>query len=114
MLFIVFISVSSNADCYGKLLNDFSVESNTFQIYDEEGTEAFYQNPEFVSVVTIKKLESKLTCEEGAIKIKSVSCRQLAPKIALSLSCYVEAQSGYFFVSTDLLGNFNVIFNRFD
>lgn len=119
MLFVLFFSALSMAEsvqasCYEKLLNGFSVESNAFQVYDEDADENFYDYPEEVSLKLIKKLEKKLVCGKGEIIVNKVNCVRIAPNIPQSLACYGESRNGYFFINSDMMGNFNIIFNRFD
>lgn len=109
MTFTLFAS-----ECYREALKDFESDSVTHQFYSEEIFEKFDQNPEVGARDAIIFLEKKLNCSEDAFRISKVRCQELDPGNIFSRSCYAEGADGYFFISTDMVGRVNLIFNRFD
>jgi hypothetical protein len=107
-------SASAEQDCYGALLGNYTKDSNSFQIYNEEVSEGFENKEALASAKAIGLLEQKLDCSKGSLKIASISCREIVPGNSFSKVCYVESENGYFFVSIDMMEKINIIFSRWD
>lgn len=115
-LFILLVSLKSfGADnCYRELTKNHSLDSQTFQIYNEELAEIFEDNSTEATRGILSQLANKLSCNEEELIPYKVNCNEIYPGNALSMICYAETEDGYFFVSVDMMENFNIIFNRFD
>lgn len=118
LIAVVFLGMSQGAradfDCYRRLLNDFSSDSSSFQIYDEDVAIVFEEAPEKAAVQSIRLLEKKLECDNKAIRSLEVSCKDVVPDNLMSRVCYVESNEGYFIMSMDMMENVNLVFNRWD
>ena len=106
--------VRADFDCYSSLLDDFSVDSKSFQIYSEEAAELFEERPEAAAKESIRLLGEKLGCNNKNLDQMEVSCSEVIPGNLMSKVCYAENDIGYFFVSMDMMDNVNIVFNRWD
>jgi hypothetical protein len=106
--------VRADFECYRRVLNDFSVDSRSFQIYSEEVSELFDEQPENAARESIRLLEKQLECNKKALNPVEVSCKDIVPGNIMSRVCYAENRDGYFFISLDLMENVNIVFNRWD
>lgn len=114
----VFVGMSHGAradyDCYRRVLNDFSVDSRSFQLYSEEVSMLFEEHPEVAARESIRLLENELECNKKSLSPVEVSCKEIIPGNAMSRVCYAENANGYFFISVDMMENINLVFNRWD
>ena len=113
-LFLLSFAAHAEVDCYGSALDNYSKDSNSFQIYAEEVSEGFENKDRAASTQAIKLLEQKLNCREGAFSINSISCKEIIPGHLHSKVCYLESQRGFFFVSIDMMEQVNITFSRWD
>ena len=116
ILFSLLLSYGAMAevDCYGSVLNDYSLDSNSFQIYDEQISEAFENKDSLASSMAVRSLEQQLDCRSGAFEISDISCKEIIPGNSTSKVCYLESQYGFFFVSVDMMEKVNIVFSRWD
>lgn len=114
----IFVGVSQGVradfDCYRNLLDDFSRDSKSFQIYSEEVAEAFGEGAQYASKEAIRLLGQKVGCRDSALKNVEVSCDEMILGNPISKVCYAEGEDGFFFVSVDMMDNVNIVFNRWD
>ena len=106
--------VRADFDCYRRVLNDFSVDSRSFQIYSEEVSALFEEEPEAAARESIRLLEERLECDQKSLDPVDVSCKEIIPGKSMSRVCYAESSDGYFFISLDMMENVNIVFNRWD
>ena len=106
--------VRADFDCYRRALNDFSVDSRSFQVYSEEVSALFEEEPEQAARESIRLLEQRLECDQKSLNPVEVSCKDIVPGNYMSRVCYAESNDGYFFISLDMMENVNIVFNRWD
>ncbi len=106
--------VRADFDCNGALLDNYSRDSKSFQIYSEEVAELFEERPEAAAKESIRLLRESLGCADKALNAVEVSCSEVIPGNSMSKVCYAENKDGYFFVSIDMMENVNIVFNRWD
>jgi hypothetical protein len=116
--FLVFTEVAS-ADCYEKFTQGFSKDSHAYQVYGEDLSEDYESLNLEISLAAVHFVAKKIGCSDDEMTISNkglslAACRRIHPKAYLSLSCFIEANVGYFMVSEDMMGNLNIVFNRYD
>jgi len=107
-------AVSANIDCNRSLLDNFSRDSKSFQIYNEEVAAAFEEGGEFASKEAIRLLGQSLGCDDKGLSPVEVSCNEMIPGNPISKVCYAQGRDGFYFVSVDMMDNINIVFNRWD
>jgi len=107
-------AVRADFDCYRRILDDFSVDSRSFQIYSEEVSAQFEEQPEIAAIESIRLLEERFECNDKALNPVEVSCKEVVPGNYVSQVCYAQNDNGYFFISLDMMENVNIVFNRWD
>lgn len=109
--------VLANEDCYQLLTQNFSRDSAPYTLSEFDiVTDAPVGSPEYARAA-VMALESQVGCElegDAIDQIYSTKCRKVAQELDISRVCFVKTAYGYYFVTVDMLGNVNVIFNRFD
>ncbi|MBT3583547.1 MAG: hypothetical protein HN509_01465 [Halobacteriovoraceae bacterium] len=93
----------------------YSLDSDDYQVRD-------YGNDHLADAyVWIRILIGKLGCGKkdinfgkGPLGRAHSRCRRLVPHAANSITCYIESNLGYFFVTHDMQTKVNIVFNRFD
>lgn len=108
--------VRADFDCNRSLLDNFSRDSKSFQIYSEEVSEAFDERAEYASKEAIHLLGQSLGCadDDEALNPVEISCHEMISGNPISKVCYAEGLNGFFFVSVDMMDNLNIVFNRWD
>jgi len=117
-------SASVSLDCYDSFFENYEIlDSKSFVIGDEELVSDFEEEPiSYVKEAILGVVEKAPGCQKVVnqemnkampLDLK-VACRELVPGKSYSQSCFAESSLGYFFVNQDMLGNVNVIFNRWD
>lgn len=101
-------------DCYRRVLNDFTVDSRSFQFYSESVTHLFEDKPELGAQASIELLEDHLNCSKKSLNPVEITCKEIVPGNYMSRVCYAENKNGYFFITLDLMENINLVFNRWD
>jgi hypothetical protein len=121
---------------WGLMLSSSAHASDTFNLCESKFTDAFtldskaftttISNEEIVGPSTrinearaaILKISRNLGCSDEGLALTAFEeeqkCTEVVPGNPFSVSCYVEAKVGYFFVTKDLLENIHVIYNRWD
>lgn len=66
------------------------------------------------TTLAIRSLERQLDCSVNSIEITSLSCDDTLTNFFLSPVCRADTEAGYFIVLEDMVGNVNLIFNRWD
>jgi len=107
-------AVSANIDCNRSLLDNFSRDSKSFQIYNEEVAADFDERGDYASREAIRLLVQSLDCDDSGLNSVEVSCNEMIPGNPISKVCYAEGKDGFFFVSVDMMDNINIVFNRWD
>ncbi|EQC50435.1 hypothetical protein [Bacteriovorax sp. DB6_IX] len=126
VLMLVFLqsiaSASVSLDCYDSFFENYQIlDSKSFVVHDDILDADFEENPvSYVKEAILNVVEKAPGCQKGSNGNKAVpmdlevSCKELVPGKSYSRSCFAESSLGYFFVNQDMLGNVNVIFNRWD
>jgi hypothetical protein len=127
VLMLVFLqsiaSASVSLDCYDSFFESNEIlDSKSFVINDEELVSDFEEEPlSYVKEAILKVVEKAPGCSSKKENVNkalpsdiNVVCKEMIPGKAYSKSCFAESQLGYFFVNQDMLGNVNLIFNRWD
>ncbi len=107
-------SILAKGSCVGAVLDGYSKDSNSFQLFSEEVSDKFEEESINASLLSIKLLEEELSCAEGELAVTKVSCNELAPGRASSRVCYAESDRGYFLISVDMMENVTLTFSRWD
>lgn len=114
VLFLSLLTSPAKADC--RLLLSQGQDSKAYQLYLDHDLRDQTEELE-MSVAIIKMVMKNVGCSEQEISelnFKSKQCSYINPAVRYSYSCFLEATEGYYFISQDLLGHINVIFNRWD
>ncbi len=123
LIFIILISPSAivMASCQYDFMSHYDiVDSRSFSLHEDDFRSDFEsKESEFAKEAVLALLNEVKSCKESLQKksddlIGDVGCAQMIPGKAYSKNCMVESKLGYFFISMDMLGNVNIIFNRWD
>ncbi|OIQ17073.1 MAG: hypothetical protein BM556_12720 [Bacteriovorax sp. MedPE-SWde] len=126
IILLVFLQsiASASVDCHDSFFQVNEIQdSKSFVIHDENLKSDFEVEPiAYVKEAILDLIEKAPGCQEkvSANQNKSIPmdinvvCRELIPGKAYSSSCIAESELGYFFVNQDMLGNVNLVFNRWD
>jgi hypothetical protein len=60
----------------------------------------------------ISSLAMTLGCDPAEISVKNEVCKNMLKSDLYTRVCYVETNLGYFFITRDLTGTVNFIFNK--
>lgn len=106
-------NTQSNSGCLDKLKN--GGDSFAHQVLNLRGSAL---NPD-MAVATVMQLKRNLGCsdEEVNLPLENSSCHvftQSKNGTGASTACYVDNAEGMFFVTRDLLGGLNIIYQRWD
>jgi len=124
--FAIFFSLTSFASektCLAKLTYDFAVDSRSFKVNTDNivvvGDERDYLAQAISIVRGTLDLHgcdgrSDINFGHGPMGKTKSSCSQLIRGRDYSVSCYVESNLGFFFVTRDLQTNAYVVFSRWD
>ena len=82
--------------------------SHHFKLHEDKITKSEYREED-----VIFKIFENTPCK-NQIGIFYKHCSKVSPKKIFSHVCYFEIQFGYMFLTSDLLGTYNVIFNAWD
>jgi len=113
--------VSAN-ECLDTLTNNNMRDSLAISIDIDEINDRYFGNDHLASAIHYIKaaLELKgcsrdeINFGRGAFGRSKSRCQFLAPGVITSLSCYVETNLGYFFVSRDLGTKVHLTYSRWD
>ncbi|OIQ19853.1 MAG: hypothetical protein BM556_05045 [Bacteriovorax sp. MedPE-SWde] len=119
-------SVSASADretCLKKLTYEFAVDSRAFKV-DTDSIRVIGDEKDYLAqAVSIVRGtldlhgcdgRSDINFGHGPLGKTKSTCRRLIGGRDYSLSCYVESDLGYFFITRDLQTNAFVVFSRWD
>ena len=113
VVLLLFLSLNAwaNEDCYQRLTDSYSYDSNSFNLYIEDHSEL--DKAKMKRAVT--KLYQHIGCNLLVNQdLKNISCRRLFPAKRVSKTCYGETQRGYFILSQGMMGNIIFNFHRWD
>ncbi|WP_417335998.1 hypothetical protein [Halobacteriovorax marinus] len=124
--FLLFaVSEFASADeirCINRLTNDFNTDSisHTLSLDDYEVRD--YGNDHLaLAIKMIRILVDEVGCSPKAINFGRSArgrshnrCDQILRGVPSSRVCYVETNLGYFFVTTNMLTDMHITFNRWD
>lgn len=126
-IFVLLLSVysiaSASFDCYDSFFENHQIlDSKSFVIADYDLKADFDSEPvAFVKEAVANVVAKVPACEKFVQSLHvnksdsfAVQCKELIPGKFYSRNCIAESSLGYFFVSVDMLGNVNIIFNRWD
>lgn len=109
-------------DCRRTLSGNFSSDSRHYALESALWNEDEFGKDHLKGAVSvIRELLKRNHCERSDINFgagpngRSKSrCVQVSPTRSSSLSCYVESNLGYFFLTKDMLSKIHVVYNRWD
>ena len=118
----IFSSVSFASECMDRLTNNNMRDSLTISLDIDEINDRYFGRDYLASAIHYIKaaLEIKgcsrdeINFGRGALGRSKSRCQFLAPGIPTSLSCYVETNLGYFFVTRDLGTKVHMTYSRWD
>lgn len=123
-IFVVFpiAAQASSTECLETLTHDNSIDSFSYTLNVDEINDRYFGNDHLASAIHyIKIVLNKKGCSRadvnfgrGAFGRSKSRCQYLAPGIATSLSCYVETNLGFFFITRDLMTHVHVVYSRWD
>ncbi len=124
--FLLFaVSEFSSADetqCINRLTNDYTADSVAYTMSVDDYNVRDYGNDHLaLSIKMIRILIDKSGCSPSAINFGRSArgrshnrCDQILRGVPSSRVCYVETNLGYFFVTTNMLTDMHITFNRWD
>ena len=109
-------------DCRRVLSGNFSTDSRHYALEAALWDEAEFGKDHMKGAISvIRELLKRNGCERSDINFgvgpngRSKSrCVEVSPAHPTSLSCYVESNLGYFFLTKDMLTKIHVVFSRWD
>ncbi|MAF78089.1 MAG: hypothetical protein CME63_14210 [Halobacteriovoraceae bacterium] len=121
---LILLSQAINAspkDCIDNLMINSNVDSYNFSIHGDDVDRDFGRDYLAEAIYTIRILLDRNGCSQNDVNFgqgphgRSHSrCSKLVGNQDHSRVCYVETNLGYFFVTRDLLDNFNISYARWD
>lgn len=125
MSFLVLATIRSHADgqkaCLENLTDNYSYSTRHFKLYDTDVEREFGKDHLAQSIAAIRVLIDKEGCKpksinfgKGTLGRSSSRCRQLSTRVEESVSCFVESNLGYFFVTRNFESEYHIVFNRWD
>ena len=121
MLVTTSVFSSSGNECYLKLTVDHYSNSTHFYREALETDRDYGRDYQGYSYFIIRDILSELGCKRSSINFgkgprgkSATRCMKAINGVISSLSCYVESNIGYFFITWDQLDNANIIYNRWD
>ncbi len=126
MSFLILVTIRSHAgdndkECLQNLTDNYQYSTRHFQLYDTEVSRDFGRDHLAQAIAAIRVLIDKEGCSSNAINFgkgalgrSQSKCKKLSPKIEESLSCFIETNLGYFFVTRNFDSEYHFIFNRWD
>ncbi len=123
LIFIMMIGLQGQA--YSSCQHDFMsqndiLDSKSFSLHEDNLSSDFEsEGKKFAKEAVLNLFGEVKSCRESLAQkskdlIGDIGCVQVLPGKSYSKNCMVESSVGYFFLSVDMLGNVNVIFNRWD
>jgi hypothetical protein len=117
-----FQSAKAANQCLERITYDHSLDSFTYSINVDEINDRYFGRDHLAAAIHyIKIVLEKKGCSRvdinfgrGGFGRSKSKCQYLVPSVASSLSCYVETNLGYFFVTRDFLTRVHVVFSRWD
>lgn len=109
--------------CLSKLTYDFSVDSRVFKVDTDTIRVVGAENDHLAQGISIVRGVLDIHGCDGRDDINfgfgplgrtKSSCRKLVNSRGYSLTCYIESDLGFFFVTRDLQTNAYVVFSRWD
>lgn len=106
-----------------QILSNNGYDDSTHYVIDSDEVEPKDFGRDYLaeSIYFIRHLIEREGCNKHAINFgrgsrgrSSSRCKNIVDDMPNSLSCYVETNLGYFFVTRDFLTKVHVIFNRWD
>jgi hypothetical protein len=122
-LMTAFNSFASKEACIGKLTHDYNVDSRAFKVDTDAIFVVGHENDHLAQAISIIRSlldlegcdgENDINFGHGPLGRTKSSCKQLIRGREYSISCYVETDMGFFFVTRDLQTNAYVVFSRWD
>ena len=116
------IFASTNV-CLSRLTYDFAVDSRAFKIDTDNINVIGSENDHLAQAISIIRGtldlhgcdgRSDINFGHGPLGRTKNSCRKLVEGRGYSLSCYVESDLGFFFITRDLQTNAFIVFSRWD
>ncbi|EQC46161.1 hypothetical protein [Bacteriovorax sp. Seq25_V] len=124
MLILVQPFAFASFDCYDSFVQSNSIIDNkSFELSDVDMNADFENSPELLMKEAIVKVISGVNaCQDLAADISmaksddvvSVKCQEIVPGKSHSRVCFAESPIGYFFLKSDMLGNLDLNYNRWD
>lgn len=116
------VRADSSVQCLEILTHDNAIDSFAYSLNVDEINDRYFGNDHLASAIHYIKavLEIKgcsradVNFGRGALGRSKSRCQHLFPGIPTSLSCYVETNLGYFFVTRDLMTKVHVVYSRWD
>lgn len=112
----------SSLRCLEILTHDNQVDSFSYTLNVDEINDRYFGNDHVASAIHYVKAvlelkgcnRSEVNFGRGAFGRSKSRCQYLAPGVPTSLSCYIETNLGFFFVTRDLMTKVHVVFSRWD
>lgn len=114
----------ASLDCYDSFVEKYNIVDNkSFELSDVDMNADFESSPVRLMKEAIAKIASPVEGCESLVALANndkedaameVSCAEVMPGKSYSRVCFAESEIGYFFLKSDMLGNLNLSFNRWD
>lgn len=124
MMLLVQPFAFASIDCYDSFVQKYDIIDNkSFELSDVDMNADFENSPVQLIKEAIAKVASKVKGCESLVEAASVekeesvlevSCAEVMPGKSYSRVCFAESEIGYFFLKSDMLGNLNLSYNRWD
>ncbi len=122
ILFMSSFAATAASECLERLTNDNSIDSFAYTLNVDEINDRYFGNDHvaaaihYVKIVLTKKGCSRADVNfgRGAFGRSKSRCQFLASGVPTSMSCYVESNLGFFFVTRDLMTKVHVVYSRWD
>lgn len=116
--------VFASIDCYDSFAMKYNIIDNkSFELSDVDMNADFESSPVNLMKEAIAKVAAPVAGCEALVNLASqekeessleVSCAEVMPGKSYSRVCFAESEIGYFFLKSDMLGNLNLSYNRWD
>lgn len=124
MILLVQPFAFASVDCYDSFVEKYDIIDNkSFELSDVDMNADFESSPVKLMKEAIAKVAAPVRGCEALVDLASnekeesgmnVSCAEVMPGKSYSRVCFAESEIGYFFLKSDMLGNLNLSYNRWD